>query len=144
LNKGDTQKLKVTKKESNYQLQSMELFNMIFSWSKEDIENKIEAWKEIEIDGNCILYDIRTQEEFWHFHIPWSQNIEERDIVVKVSDMKNKKIVVICRYWIKSLDVVDMLKNKWIDAYSLLGWVTERSDNLLPRWKPSICFKRTK
>jgi cysteine synthase/rhodanese-related sulfurtransferase len=142
LNKGDTQKLKVTKKESNYQLQSMELFNMIFYWNKEAIESKIEAWEEIEINKEWILYDIRTQEEFSHFHIPWSQNIQENDIVARVSYMKNKKIVVICRYWIKSLDVVNILRNQGIDAYSFLGWVTERSDNLLPRWKPSICFKK--
>jgi rhodanese-related sulfurtransferase len=139
LHRWEVQTSKIIDIGARYQLWPTEWFRMIFSWSREYIENKIEAWEEIVINKNWVLYDIRTQEEFSHFHIPWSQNITEEDVLGDIKHMKNKKIVIICRYWIKSLDIVDMLRGEWISAYSLLGWITERSAQSLPRWKPMYC-----
>jgi rhodanese-related sulfurtransferase len=128
----------------NYLIDSEWLFDKAIVWTKEDVQSKLEKNIPIELNQGWLMFDIRSEEEFSHFHIPWSQHILEKDIYGNHISLENKKIVVICRYWIKSMDIVALLRSEWYDAYSLQWWITERSNKLLPRWKPMVCFSSSK
>lgn len=143
LNKDYIIKKKNSNEMNEYFITSEELFDKAIKWTRQEIEKKLENSLPIELNKGWILFDIRNEEEFFHFHIPWSQYVLEKDIHSEAISKKNKKLVIICRYWVKSIDIVNILRREWYDeTYSLEWGITERSNKLLPRWKPVICFKK--
>lgn len=124
-----------------YELLSEDVLKQVYDDPQEQIQSQIEQDISVNLKSDWVIYDIRTSEEFSHFHIPWSQNIQESQLI---NPPKDTNILIVCRYGLRSFDFVSVLRNQWCRAYSLVWWITAWSDKWYPRRKPKTCFTSIK
>jgi cysteine synthase/rhodanese-related sulfurtransferase len=114
-----------------------------------DFEYNISAEEVLDIisinnNSNAITIDIRNQDAYDQFHIQNSINIPFESIAIELPRIKTKfqgkKIILVCNRGNKSKIATNILRNSNLDAYSMLGGMTEWSNKNLPRWQPEVCL----
>ena len=122
-----------------------EVYEMIYSENKKKLWGLIRKGSEIKMKDQILVIDIRANSEFEHFHLLGSENMVLSNVIDNlkkyVKRMKGKKVIVVCNFGVKSKQIVKLLRNQGIEAYSLKGGLTEWSKLDLPRWKVEKCFK---
>ncbi len=142
-----SKKLPENKVIEGYELDPQEAFSLFYKNNKEDVEKNLAKRKTGFIKEGNIIIDLRAKEEFNHFHLPDSIQIEYDDFISRIKTIisKNKlakrKVLVVCNLGLKSNTITKILRKEKIKAYSLSGGITEWSNLNLPRWKPDVCLK---
>ncbi len=90
-------------------------------------------------DGNAVLLDIRSREEFDAVHIPGSQFFTE-DLMHQISGWdRSKPVVFVCHHGVRSLDAAAYFAGHGMEnARSLRGGIDAWScevDSTLPRYE---------
>lgn len=128
---------------SEYEITVNEAFENSFDSNSKQIWNNLLNNEPVELKDNVVILDTRSKEDFEHFHIPESLNIEYTDLERKtdehLSKLKDKKVITICYRGNLSKLATSILRNKNIEAYTVKGGITEWSKENLPRWRPDIC-----
>jgi cysteine synthase/rhodanese-related sulfurtransferase len=129
--------------DSKYEISVRKAYNMIFKSNPNIVWSQVLSDKLVEINKNIKILDIRKKNDFLHYHIPGSLNIEYEDLEDNISKyvdiLKSNKIIVVCNYGISSQSASKMLRDNNIESYSVSGGMSEWSRDDLPRWKPDIC-----
>ncbi len=75
------------------------------------------------IPEDAYLVDIRGRFSFMLSHIPGSVNMTPEELLSKAEELKalGKPVVVICPVGLESIDVVEELRRRGVEAYYLLG-----------------------
>ncbi len=90
------------------------------------------SWQEVkELDADTfVLIDIRDEMSYNYGNISDSYLIPAEDLLGKVEQFKNKRLVLYCKKGETSLEKAEELREAGFDAYSLkggyLGWLMER------------------
>ncbi len=128
---------------SKYEVSVKKAYNMIFKSKPSIVWSQILSDKLVEINKDIKILDVRKKDDFSHYHIPGSLNIEYKEIednILKYIDiLKNNKIIVVCNYGISSQSASKVLRDHNIESYSVSGGMSEWSRKNLPRWKPNVC-----
>ncbi len=130
-----------------YEINPKKAFSLFYEDNKEKVGKKLLEGKESFLKKNCLIIDIRSKDEFNHFHIPQSLQIDYKECIKNINEIinkykiKNKKILLVCNLGLKSNIITNILRKKKINSYNLKGGITEWSHLNLPRWKPGICLK---
>ena len=128
---------------SEYEITVHEAFDSSFDSNSKQIWNNLLNNEPVELKDTVVILDTRSKEDFEHFHIPESLNIEYTDLERKtdehLSKLKDKKVITICYRGNSSKLATSILRNKNIEAYTVKGGMTEWSKENLPRWRPDIC-----
>ena len=128
---------------SEYEITVHEAFDISFDSSSRQIWNNLLNNEPVKLKDKVVILDIRSKEDFEHFHIPESLNIEYIDLERKtdelLSKLKDKKVITICYRGNTSKLATSILRNNDIEAYTVKGGMTEWSKENLPRWRPDIC-----
>lgn len=130
-----------------YEIESIQAISLFYKNNTKDIEIKLLQGKKKLIKENTLIFDIRSKDEFNHFHLPESIHIDyvncisnTKKIISKYK-LKNKKVLIVCNLGLRSNSVTNILRKEKIEVFSLKGGITEWSHLNLPRWKPQICLK---
>lgn len=128
---------------SEYEITVNEAFNIFFN------DNSKTVWEQLLHNGTAksndsvVLMDMRSKEDFDHFHIPNAVNIESSDLENNIKNyipkLLGKKVITICYRGNISKLATSILRNSKIDAYTVKGGMTEWSAKKLPRYRPDIC-----
>lgn len=121
------------------EIEPEKLFDEMFKKDKDTVWENIKKQKKIFINKKIKVIDIRNPEEFEDFHIPNSQNYLD-DSYYK--NIKNKKIIFVCKFGNLSRINTFRAKEKGFDAYSLKGGMLEWSKINLPRIRSITCVKK--
>ena len=95
---------------------------------------------QIQKSEDVIILDIRSQEMFEHFHIPYAIWVDSKSEINY--EFKGKKVFVICQRGASSLSYAQKLRDEGIDAYSIEGGTIEWSYHDLPRKRAGVCIKK--
>jgi rhodanese-related sulfurtransferase len=93
------------------------------------------------------VFDIRSKDQFDHFHLPDSIHVDYADCISHTKDiikkykLAKKKVLMVCNLGLSSNTVANIFRKENVEAFSLKGGITEWSNLNLPRWKPALCFK---
>ena len=119
-------------------------YDMLYPISKKELWKFVNQDKKIPVNKDVIIIDVRTDNEFQHFHLPGSVNIELQNLINELpkikKESKGKKVLFICKTGNRSGTATQMAKVEKIDAVNLVGGVTEWSRLNLPRVRPAICI----
>ena len=128
-----------------HEIQPEEAYELLYDTDREKLWDLIREGSEIKTKEDAMIIDVRSRQEFEHFRLAGSENVELKDIVSGAKEhadkMKGKKIIVVCNHGISSASATEVLRKEGADAMSLKGGITEWSDRNFPRWKPDVCFK---
>lgn len=98
------------------------------------------------MDEGISVIDIRKREDYDHFHLAGSVNLEFKKIITSprkhLKSLIGKKIIVVCNIGLKSNTVTRILRKNGFEAYNLMGGITEWSNLNLPRWRPNVCLNK--
>ncbi len=128
---------------SEYEITVHEAFDSSFDSNSKQIWNNLLNNEPVELKDTVVILDTRSKEDFEHFHIPESLNIEYIDLEKNVNEylpeLQDKKVITICYRGNSSKLATSILRNKNVEAYTVKGGMTEWSKENLPRWRPDIC-----
>jgi len=130
-----------------YEIDPQQALSFFYKDNTKDIQNKLLKGEQDFIKENTLVLDIRSKDEFDHFHLPESIHVDyvncissAKNIIGKYK-LKNKKVLLVCNLGLKSNSITNIFRKEKIEAYSLKGGITEWSHIDLPRWKPGVCLK---
>lgn len=120
-----------------------EAYRRSYPVSKKVLWQIVNEEKEIPLNTDVVIVDVRTSQEFEHFHLPGSKHIELQKLSGQLSKLqktaKNKKVIFVCKTGNRSGIATQLARSKKIDALNLAGGVTEWSKLNLPRIRPKVC-----
>ncbi len=92
------------------------------------------------------LLDLRSAEDFAHFHLIGAERLEYRDALRDVDNiaavLAGRTAIVICAHGARSQVLAGLLRQHGVDAWSVAGGTTEWSRRHLPRWRADACRVR--
>lgn len=130
-----------------YEIEPKQALSVFYKDNTKDIEIRLIKGEKKFIKENSIVFDVRSKDEFDHFHLPESIHVDYSNCISRTKNiiskhkLTNKKILVVCKLGLKSNTVTNILRKEKIEAFSLKGGITEWSHLGLPRWKPGVCLK---
>ena len=128
---------------SKYEIDVPNAYQMIFKDDSSVVWTQADKGVILKINENIVVLDIRESEKFNHFHIPTADHIElgslEKSIEEISDQLKGKKVITVCNRGNSSKIATSILRNYNIDAYSMIGGMTEWSKVNYPRWRPEVC-----
>lgn len=136
--------------KEQYELEAKQAYTLLYKDSPENVNNTMSKNIESTLQNNYIIIDVRSHEEFNHFRLPASVNIEYEHCIshtkniISSKHLHKKVVLVVCNVGLKSSIVTNMLRAENIEAFSIKGGMTEWSNLHLPRWKPNVCFVNKK
>ena len=72
------------------------------------------------------LIDVREPDEFNSFHIESSILIPKWDLVERKDELdKTKTLYLICRTWMRSMFMAQVMEVYWFETVNVLWWVEE-------------------
>lgn len=147
INKPDTEEEKRGVSTNNlFEIKAEDAYRLFYPVSKETLWKIVnEEEKEIPIRKDVLIVDVRTAQEFQHFHLPGSIHIELQKLTEHLPKLKkqaeDKKIVFVCKTGNRSGTATQLARTRNIDALNLVGGVTEWSRLNLPRIRPKVCIE---
>ncbi len=144
INKPDTKYKKKEVVTSNLpEITAENAYRLLYQLSKKELWKIVNEEKEVQTNKNILIIDVRTDQEFQHFHLPGSKHIELQKLSKQISKLKKeskgKKVIFVCKTGNRSGIATQIAITKNIDALNLVGGVTEWSRLNLPRIRPKIC-----
>ena len=144
INKPDTKKMKAPAPIELHEIKAEEAYDLLYSVPKKTLWQIVNEQKNIPLNKDLIIIDVRTDQEFQHFHIPGSQHVElqklSRYLPKLQKEAKGKKVLFVCKSGNRSGIATQMALSRGVDALNLTGGVTEWSRLNLPRIRPSVCI----
>jgi len=147
IDKNDQSKKIVNKNIERYEIEPEQALSYFYKENREEIEKKLANGLSHFVKDNHIVFDIRSKDQFDHFHLPDSIHVSYDDCVYHTKDiikkykLNKKKVLVVCNLGVSSKTVANIFRKEKVEAFSLKGGITEWSNLNLPRWKPAACFK---
>lgn len=127
------------KSDDHAELSPVEAYETFYSVSPKEAWRRLEEGKEVPKRNKVVIIDIRNKSDFEHFHLPESLQQYPYSLTRNLSRLRKKKVLVVCPMGIRSLPIVESLREKNIEAYSLKGGTTAWSAQNFPRWRPNVC-----
>lgn len=130
-----------------HEVEPQQAFSIFYKDNKEDIEKNLIKREVGFVKESSIIIDVRSNDEFNHFHLPDSIQIDYANFISRIktvissNKLTKRKVLVVCNLGLKSNTVTNILRKEKIEAFSLKGGITEWSNLDLPRWKPRVCKK---
>lgn len=93
----------------------------IFSLIKEALSGSPVDYSAL-IAGGAVIVDVRSKDEFRSGHAKKSVNIPLHTLGNKVSSLKGKKVILVCRSGARAGQAKSMLKNNNIEAHNAGAW----------------------
>ena len=144
LNKPENKQKKISVSMIGNEIGVEEAYDLAYSISKKDLWRIVNEGKDAPLNSSVLIIDVRTDQEFQHFHLPGSRHIELQKLSDQLpklkKESKNKKVLFICKTGNRSGIATQMAQSMGIDALNLIGGVTEWSRLNLPRIRPKICI----
>lgn len=143
-----TSDVKVTKNVrfmdvSKYEISVEEFYKTTFTEEPRVVWEQVNKAELPSINENTVIIDIREKVKYEHFHVPNAINIEldklEEDIEQISENLKGKKVITVCNRGNSSKISTSILRNYGVEAYSMIGGMTEWSRLDYPRWRPEVC-----
>lgn len=108
-----------------------------------------QAWEQLEqgqrliLSDEWVIIDLRREDQFEHAHLPGGINIlyDQFNAEDFAESNKDKKILLVCSWGLKSRQLCSQLRFLGIEAYSLEGGISIWSAEQLPRWRPKVCHR---
>lgn len=135
------------KNVEGYEIEPLQALSLFYTDDADTIQNKLRKGEEEYINENTCIIDVRSKDEYDHFHLPESTYIDYEECisntikVISKYNLINKKVLVVCNLGLNSNNITNILRKEKIEAFSLKGGITEWSHINLPRWKPGVCLK---
>ncbi len=134
----------VVSTQAMHEITAENAYALLYSVPKEDLWKLIQEDGEIPLTGKALIVDVRTDQEFRHFHLPGSIHIELQTLAEHLPKLKkeaaDKTVMFVCKSGNRSGIATELAKAKNLDALNLIGGVTEWSRLNLPRIRPGICI----
>lgn len=124
------------------ELPPQKAYKLLYSESPEILWRLLREKRKIELKKEMRVIDVREKEEFKHFSIPGSTNIELSRLGKTLKRYKNKEVIFVCARGVRSKVATEMAIRKGIRAFSLKGGTIEWSRLNFPRIRPEICLTR--
>ena len=144
MHKPDNKRKKKSVAESVNEIKAEDAYTMAYPVSQKALWRAVNEEKEIPLDAGVLIVDVRTDQEFEHFHLPGSRHIELRKLSRCLPSLqkeaKKKKVLFVCKTGNRSGIATQLARSKKIDALNLAGGMTEWSRLGLPRVRPKICI----
>ncbi len=145
INKPETKEKKNILLSVINEISAEKAYDMLYPIAKKELWKLVNENKKIPTNKNVIIIDVRTDNEFQHFHLPGSIHIELQNLITELPKLKKgtkgKKVLFVCKTGNRSGSATQMAKAEKIDAINLVGGVTEWSRLNLPRIRPLICIQ---
>lgn len=126
----------------NYDVSVVDVIKQIYPQSRSALWKSVRENKQVDLNNQVILLDVRTPEEYLEAHLPNSVNIDHEDILKNVGEIagrfQGKKIYAICRSGGRSDLVVLALRQEKAEAYNIKGGMIEWSRLNYPRVRPGL------
>jgi cysteine synthase/rhodanese-related sulfurtransferase len=126
-----------------HEIKAEDAYRLLYPISKKELWKRVSEEREITLNKNMLIVDVRTNQEFQHFHLPGSWHIELQKLTKQLpklqKEAKGKKVVFVCKTGNRSGVATQLARNRNIDALNLIGGVTEWSRLNLPRIRPEVC-----
>lgn len=74
------------------------------------------------IRGGAVVVDVRSPQEFQGGHFKGSKNIPLSSLGTKVSKLKGKQVILVCRSGARAGQAKSLLSQKGIEAYNAGPW----------------------
>lgn len=74
------------------------------------------------INNGAVVVDVRTPGEFQSGHVKGSQNIPLDVLPQKVSQLKGKEVILVCRSGGRAMRAKSILQNNGITAHNAGAW----------------------
>jgi cysteine synthase/rhodanese-related sulfurtransferase len=118
-------------------------YQLLYSISKKELWKIVNTEEKVNLNKDALIVDVRTDQEFQHFHLPGSMHIELHKLTKQLPKLqkqsKGKKVLFVCKTGNRSGLAAQLARTKNIDALNLVGGVTEWSKLNFPRIRPKIC-----
>lgn len=145
INKAVTEEKKKVSTNNLFEIKAEDAYLLFYSVSKKTLWKIVTEEEEIPIKKDVLIIDVRTDQEFQHFHLPGSIHIELQKLTEQLPKLKkqakNKKVVFVCKTGNRSSIATQLARTRSIDALNLVGGVTEWSRLNLPRIRPKVCIE---
>ncbi|MFM7088198.1 MAG: pyridoxal-phosphate dependent enzyme [Candidatus Paceibacterota bacterium] len=143
INKPEIKKSKLVLPTNTRSVGAQEAYDLLYPISKKDLWQIVNKGEDIKINAKHLLVDVRTDQEFEHFHLPGSIHMELSKISKSISmfkkKSKGKKVIFVCKTGNRSGIATELARTNGIEAFNLTGGVTEWSRLDLPRVRPKVC-----
>jgi rhodanese-related sulfurtransferase len=144
INKPDTKDKKKEVFINNLpEIKAEDAYRLLYPVYKKELWKIVNEEKEVQMNKNILIIDVRTDQEFQHFHLPGSRHIELQKLTKQLpklqKESKGKKVVFVCKTGNRSGIATQLARTRNIDALNLIGGVTEWSRLNFPRIRPQVC-----
>jgi rhodanese-related sulfurtransferase len=127
------------------EIKAEQAYDILYSVPKKELWDIVNKCQKIPLQKDVVIVDVRTEQEFEHFHLPGSIRIELTNLINELPSLKkkskNKKVIFVCKTGNRSGTATKIALQAKIDALNLVGGVTQWSRLNLPRVRPNICIK---
>ena len=93
----------------------------LFSILKEVISGKSVDYQAL-IKQGAVIVDVRTPAEFQTGHVKGSKNIPLQNLAKKISGLKNKEVILVCRSGGRAAQAKSILSRNGITAHNAGAW----------------------
>lgn len=144
INKPDSKEKKEEVVTNNLpEIKVEDAYRLLYPVSKKQLWKIANEGKEIQINKDVLIIDVRTDQEFKHFHLPGSRHIELQKLTRQLPNLqkesKGKKVIFVCKTGNRSNTATHIARTKNIDAINMVGGLAEWSSLNLPRVRPEVC-----
>jgi len=148
VNKPENSKKKINNANTVVEIKAEDAYGLLYSVPIKKLWSIVYNGEQIPVNKDALIVDVRTDQEFEHFHLPGSRHIELSKLVRHLprlqKDAKDRKVVFVCKTGNRSGTATQIAMTRGINALNLVGGVTEWSRLNLPRVRPNVCVTNHK
>jgi cysteine synthase/rhodanese-related sulfurtransferase len=146
VHKPENQKKIFISEKTATEIKALQAYDLVYPISKKKLWEIVNNGDTVPLNKDVLFIDVRTDQEFEHFHLPGSLHIELVKLTKQISkikkEVKDKKVIFVCKTGNRSGVATQLARTRGIDAMNLGGGVTEWSRLNLPRVRPQVCITK--
>jgi len=129
--------------ELEFELTPQEAYSRLYLLDAEELWQRMQRKKKIDLSAGVKIIDLRSRDDFDHFHLPGSEWKDFYEVInptaQMIAQLKKQKVFLVCTMGNRTGIAARILRKKGVSAYSIKGGMTEWSRLNFPRWRPEIC-----